>query len=107
MAVKERLKGRIWGISLLASIVLLLAVWNVDATPTQASTGAASESSALVPHEHNHSDGWLSWDEAVAAGKIMVTSYNIGRVLENVKVYLTGDMSALEILYVAETVTDF
>ena len=107
MTVKERLKGRIWGISLLASIVLIFAVWNVDATPKQTSTGAASESNALVPCEHDHRDGWISWDDAVAAGKITVTQYNRGTVNENVKVYLTGDMPALEILYVESTVTDF
>ena len=103
MTVMERLKGRIWGISLLASIVLLLAVRNVDATQT----GAASESSALVPHEHNHSDGWISWDDAVTAGKIVLMGNNDYKVVENLKVYLTDDMEAIKSLSITSAVTDF
>ena len=91
MTVMERLKGRIWGISLLASIVLLLAVWNVDATQT----GAVGEDNAVVPHEHNHSDGWMSWEEAVDQQKIMIYNGTSAVVKQNVKVYFTQYLSAI------------
>lgn len=102
MTVKEKFKGRICGISLLASIVLLLATWNVDA----AQTGPVGESDAVVPHEHNHSDGWISWEEAVEEGKIDII-YSSGIVRENVKVYFTQDMGGLASLDVDSAVTDF
>ncbi len=102
MAAKEKFKGRICGISLLASIVLLLATWNADA----AQTGPVGESDAVVPHEHDHSDGWISWEEAIEAGKIEII-YASAIVRQNVKVYFTQDMDGLARLDVDAAVTDF
>lgn len=102
MTAKKRLKGRIWGMSLLASIVLLFATWNVDATTTE----PVNESNAVVPHEHNHSDGWMSWEEAVEAGKIEII-YASAIVRQNVKVYFTQDMDGFARLDVDKAVTDF
>jgi hypothetical protein len=59
-----------------------------------------------VPHEHDHSDGWISWEEAVDQGKIELI-YNAAVVRQNVKVYFTQNMSSFTSVDIDSTVTDF